>query len=226
MVWGCGAAFAGLMALQEWIRWAGNLPYYPWAWTVTAVAIGCLATWKIRVALRELEMLKLGLLGERFVGHFLQNKLLRRGYWIVHDLCDEDFNVDHAIIGPGGVFAIETKMRRKPKGDARIDYDGQQVLVAGHKPDRDPVAQAQAASKWLSRVLLEKTGISIHVQPVVLFPGWYVNPPPGNVETWVLNENYFVDRLDSQPVRLTHEQIFLLASSLGRHVLEQDERRK
>lgn len=168
----------------------------------------------------------LGLIGERFVGHFLQNKLLRRGYWIVHDICGDDFNVDHAIIGPGGAFAIETKMRRKPKGDVRIDYDGQQVLVAGHKPDRDPVAQAQAASKWLSRVLLEKTGISLPVQPVVLFPGWYVNLPLGNVETGVLNENLFIDRLDSQPVRLTHEQIFQLASGLGRHVLEQDERGK
>lgn len=57
MVWGCGAAFTAMMALQEWIRWAGDLPYYPWAWTGTAAAIGCLAAWKIRVALRELEML-------------------------------------------------------------------------------------------------------------------------------------------------------------------------
>ena len=87
MVWSCGAAFTGLMALQEWIRWALELPYYPWTWTIMACATACLAFWKIRVALRELETLKLGLLGERYIGHFLQNKLLPRGYWIARHGC-------------------------------------------------------------------------------------------------------------------------------------------
>ena len=120
------------------------------------------------------------------------------------------------------MFAIETKTRSKPGGDARVDYDGKQVKIAGQIPDRDPVAQAQACASRLQRILLEKTGIKVAVRSVVLFPGWYVNDQPRGVETWVLNEKSLVGFLNHEPEKLQPAQVFTLAAALGSYVKERD----
>jgi len=48
------------------------------------------------------------------------------------------------LIGPAGVFTVETKTRTKPHGDARVTFRGEALLVAGFEPDRDPIVQARA----------------------------------------------------------------------------------
>ena len=40
---------------------------------------------------------------------------MRDGFAVFHDVPgDKAFNVDHVVIGPQGVFAVETKGRGKP----------------------------------------------------------------------------------------------------------------
>ncbi len=69
--------------------------------------------------LRLLRDCNLGFLGERAVGEEL-NSLLADGWKVFHDLEFDEypgrktFNVDHVVVGPGGLFAIETKTRSKP----------------------------------------------------------------------------------------------------------------
>ena len=48
----------------------------------------------------------------------------------------DKFNIDHVIIGPAGVYAVETKARRKPetgkgRSDARVVYDGTKTSISG-----------------------------------------------------------------------------------------------
>jgi len=59
------------------------------------------------------------------------------------DVVGDGFNVDHVLIGPAGVFTVETKTHSKPRGDARVVFDGEAIQVAGMEPDRDPVVQAR-----------------------------------------------------------------------------------
>ncbi|MBU1055794.1 MAG: NERD domain-containing protein [Proteobacteria bacterium] len=40
--------------------------------------------------------------------------LFKVGYKVYHDFPAEKFNIDHIIIGPAGVYAVETKARQKP----------------------------------------------------------------------------------------------------------------
>jgi hypothetical protein len=82
------------------------------------------------------------------------------GYQVFHDLVGDGFNVDHVIIGPGGVYVIETKTISKPaKGESSVKYDGATITVDGNVPDRNPVAQAKAGANWIREIIKSSTGM-------------------------------------------------------------------
>jgi hypothetical protein len=223
--WISVAVFAVIVAVAEWLRWLADAPYAPVSVTVAALGVAIVAAWRCRGAVRKLPQQKLGIKGERAVGQLLQATLSPRGYFVVHDIVIDDFNIDHAVIGPGGVFAIEVKTRSKPRrGDARVTYDGSHVLVDGLAPDRDPLVQARAGAKSLHHILERYTGQDVSVRPVVLFPGWYVEKQPRGVEVWVLNDKAFPQFLEHEPEALSLEQCRTLAEGLFRYVRDQLDR--
>ena len=160
-----------------------------------------------------------GIEGEKAVGQFLE-RLREQGYQVFHDLVGEGFNVDHVLIGPAGVFTIETKTWSKPqRGDARIVYDGSTLTVAGREPDRDPLVQAKAQANWLRGLLFESTGRRMEVQPVVVFPGWFVEAASGAQRAvWVMEPKGLPAFLKNEPLRLPAEDVKLAAYHLARHV--------
>ncbi len=65
---------------------------------------------------------RLGYEGEIAVGQEL-NQLMRDGFYVYHDFFVDKFNIDHIVVGPSGVFAVETKARSKPTSDSPVpDY--------------------------------------------------------------------------------------------------------
>jgi hypothetical protein len=126
---------------------------------------------------------RLGYEGELAVGQEL-NQLLRDGYEVYHDFPAEKFNIDHIIVGPAGVFAVETKARQKPttgngRSDAKVVYDGQKL----HFPDwaeTEPLEQARRQAQWLSKWLSSAVGESIATKPVIALPGWFVERTSSN----------------------------------------------
>ncbi len=120
---------------------------------------------------------RLGYEGEIAVGQEL-NQLMRDGYYVYHDFPDGKFNIDHIIVGPSGVFAIETKARSKPaskdrKADAKVKYDGK-CLRFPNGTDVESLDQAKRQAEWLSKWLRSSTGEAVRVRPVVALPGWFV----------------------------------------------------
>ena len=210
-----------MLALVEWIRWLVALPPQPWTFTVAAVLIVAFAVRKLRHILLHLRRLKKGLEGEIYVGQYLTNELRPLGYYVLHDIREADYNIDHVLIGPGGVFAVETKNPTKPAGDCRVTYDGQAIRVNGHTPDRDPLIQAQAASRRIGEILKEYAGEQVPVRGIVLYPGWFVERQPRGVETWVLNEKALPHFLNYEAPRLTTQQITVL-----KHALERSQRER
>jgi len=78
--------------------------------------------------IRERGDYRLGFDGERFVGEEL-NRLVAKRFEVYHDVPFDRFNIDHVLVGPPGVFSVETKTRRKPIGEAgnkeyRVEFDG------------------------------------------------------------------------------------------------------
>ena len=162
----------------------------------------------------------MGLRGERIVGEVLDG-LRAKGYRVFHDIEEDGYNIDHVIVGPAGVFAIETKTRAKPSGrQAKIVYDGHRVLVNGIEPDRDPVGQAKAASRRVRGIIKEMTGKDVFVNPVVLYPGWWVDPPPRGAEVYVANEKYFAISFDREHARevLAGEDVGVIAAGIDRYM--------
>ena len=225
VVWYAAAFCVTFYTVIEWVRWTLSDRFHPLMFTSLAVVVLAIFARKFITARDNVRRLQTGLAGERHTGNYLQNSLLRNGYWLIHDIVDDAGNIDHAVIGPGGVFSVETKTRTKRKGENKVTYDGTQILVNGLAPDRDPVVQAKAAARSLQRILRDYTGTTVEVRPVVLFHEWYVEAQPRSAETWVLNEKAFVKFVENEPERLSKEDVFRLAAALGRYVRDQEEKR-
>ncbi len=143
-----------------------------------------------------------------------------------HESWADRGNIDHAVIGPAGVFAVETKTIRKPlRRDVRVQYDGDHVTVNGSVPDRDPIAQARACAFSLRDILLRYTGNDIEVRSVVLYPDWFVCKQPWGVKTWVLNHMAFVKFLEREPQQLQAKSACVLKAGLCRYISDREQRK-
>lgn len=213
------AGFLILMAVVEWLRTVFPMSPSPKLWTgIAMIGVGW-ATYRLIQFIPEARALKLAIHGERAVGQFL-DELRQNGYKVFHDLLGSGFNVDHVLIGPAGVFTIETKTHSKRSGpDPKVTFDGRTIVVDGWEPDRDPVVQAKAQAKWLREILAESTGRTFEVWPVVLFPGWWVEQRPGSTkEMWVLNPKAFKSYLDNEQTVLSPEDVGLASFHLSRYI--------
>jgi hypothetical protein len=120
---------------------------------------------------------RMGYEGEIAVGQEL-NQLMRDGFRVYHDFPAGKFNIDHIVVGPSGVFAIETKARSKPtskdrKADAKVKYDGK-CLQFSNGTDVQSIEQAKRQAEWLAKWLRSAVGEAVKVRPVVALPGWFV----------------------------------------------------
>lgn len=217
----CIAVVTILLAGWEWWRKYTQAPPQPYVMTAFAIAAVGYTWHQFVIVRRQCRSLRLGIQGEKAVGQLLED-LRTKGYRVIHDVPGDGFNLDHVLVGPGGVVVVETKARSKPEiGPVTVSYDGEKVLFNGLEPDRNPIVQARAACRWLKDLLLRETGKSWAVKGVVIPIGWYVDSsrPPSKCDVWVLNETGLPKFLDNAPVVLKAEDIALAAARIEDHVL-------
>jgi hypothetical protein len=126
----------------ERARWTHGLPWRAGAVLAVAVAVGLLAAqaaadlagllavvaavglgWRLRFRpSADTLAWRRGTAGERRTARLLA-PLERRGWAVLHDLAipGSPANIDHLVIGPGGVLVIDSKRYR---GRLRVDRDG------------------------------------------------------------------------------------------------------
>lgn len=210
-------------AIIEWMRYFVPTPPRPWIPSVLLAAAVIYTAWQSHRVWPKIRMLKLAEDGEKAVGQLLES-LRATGYVVFHDLVGSDFNVDHVIIGPAGLFTIETKTWNKPgKGSPTITFDGEVLLAAGYEPDRNPVIQAKAQASWLQRLLAESTGKTLPVRPVVLFPGWFIDDSRASrKDLWVLEPKALSGFLAKEPSVVAPEDVKLASYHLSRFIREQE----
>lgn len=212
---------------MEWWYYFNPRTRNPLILSIFAVLMVAYAVWRIWRTWPQLHQLKQGIEGEKVVGQFLE-RLRGQGYQVFHDLQGEDFNVDHVIIGPAGVFTIETKTLSKPlRGETKIQFDGETVAVNGTLLERNPLRQAKAQASWLKKTLQEFSGRDFIVHPVVLFPGWYIEQRPGSLrEIWVLEPKALPKFLSNAPANLSDEDVRFASNHLSRFIREQEKHSK
>jgi hypothetical protein len=216
--WVFVAVVTWAIAFLDLWRWYFKTPVVPAASVLLAILVSALSVWRILNAREKFRRLKLGLDGERMVGEYLEHHR-PEGYRVFHDVCEDGYNIDHVLIGPAGVFAIETKTISKPEvGTPLIEYDGERVTVGGSEPERDPIAQVRAGADRIAEVLQDMTGTRPFVRPVVLYPGWFVRTRSRGAPVWVLNPRALPKFLIREKQRLSTADVALYASRLMEHI--------
>lgn len=111
--------------------------------------------------LRHVERFYKGARGEERVAGIL--KSLPSAYHVFNDFVAGRQHVDHVVVGPAGVYAIETKFWR---GEVTVE-DGH-VLVDGRLPSRSPLGQVRREAAQV-RSALAAAGWTGDVMPVLAF---------------------------------------------------------
>jgi len=205
------------MALVEWIGYLTNLPRQPIVSTVCTVAAIVALVARILYVRRQVRTLRLGRDGERVVGQFLE-AFCTRGGRVFHDVPGDNFNVDHVLICPQGVYAIETKTWSKPWPTAKVVSRDGKLQKAGFEPDRDASNQALNSARWLQALLERKTGKTFPVRPVVAIPGWSIDQGLEHGTVCVIEPKDLPNYLAKRDVNLDDRQIRLLAAHLSRYI--------
>jgi hypothetical protein len=168
--------FAMALSMEVYGHKANSL-FLNFVFGLIIVAIICFLLFRIHKNKKKIQKLNLGLDAELAVGQEL-NQLMRDGYWVYHDFPADTFNIDHVLIGPSGVFAVETKGRAKPLNkngsvECEVIYDGDCLQFPNLKDDK-PLKQAEIQAKWLEKWLLSAVGEPVSVTPVIALPGWFI----------------------------------------------------
>lgn len=151
---GLGVFSAGF-SLATWV-----LAGYLWGTLMLAVslaAVGLGVYW----ALRRMENFYTGARGEERVSSILRN--LPERYHVFNDFVACGVHVDHVVVGPPGVFAIETKF-----WNGIVTLEGSEVRVNGMAPNRSPLRQVAKEADCVRRELA-RLGWTGQVTPVLTF---------------------------------------------------------
>lgn len=180
---GMMAIIVGPMMLAAWLitqlkRLNGGISWSAGDWMFVAIVVVGTA-WAARSFIRHGKLRRRyreALAAERATAQNL-TPLMAEGCIVFHDFPAERFNIDHIVVAPHVVYAVETKSRRKPvvggKAAAKVGYDGRALSFPTHVETR-PVEQAKAQAEWLRRFLTSALGEPVGVVPVLALPGWYV----------------------------------------------------
>lgn len=213
------AIFAALYAFYEWIFYFIPIGRQPIIATLAAIAVAAVAWRRINATRRQLTTYKLGRDGERVTAELL-DELRATGHKIYHDIQTGQGNIDHVIVGPKGIFTVETKTRSKSPNDT-ITYDGERITIDGYSPTPDPLNQAKAQAKWLHERIKTQTGRQLPITPTIVYPAWYIHylTNPTTAQVKVYNPNALITFINRQPDTLNPQDIQLFT-----HIIAQQQR--
>jgi hypothetical protein len=188
---------------------------------VPSLVVSAFSSWRFVGRWKERTEYFLGWFGERVTAEHLR-PLHLHGYRVFHDVpCksgENGFNIDHAVVGPSGVWVVETKTRRKGNArpglkDHEVTFDGQRLnWPSGY--DQKAVEQTINEADWLRKWIKETTGWDVAVRCVVSIPGWYVRESPSKLIR-VVNPKVLPAVVEGRgPAVLTEQQIDQISRQL------------
>ncbi|MEU2869146.1 nuclease-related domain-containing protein [Streptomyces olivoreticuli] len=128
-------------------------------------ALERMISWMLRRE-SEWDSWRAGLVGERVMGAELE-RLSRHGWRVLHSVpLPNSVDIDHLLIGPGGVFNINTK--HHPKMNVWVGDDSVKI---NHGPPRPYTRKVRAEARRVRRVLEKYSGTTVQVNPILAFVG-------------------------------------------------------
>lgn len=104
--------------------------------------------------------------------------LLKEKYHIFHDVVNDQFSIDHLVVGPKGVFAIQTYAKpvaanKQSPDDCIVTYNGRELFFPKGS-DHGIVENARLNAEKLSQWLTGQTEVPVAVRAIISLPGWTV----------------------------------------------------
>lgn len=167
------------------------------------------AAWRLADDLRNW---RFGLRGEQAVAESLADKgVAAAGYVAFHDVPGEgDWNIDHVVVGPGGVFVLETKARPRRKAtraqEEHVVFFDSKVLEFPWCYDDQAAEQVERNAHWAQEFLAGFGPKDLVIQPVIVVPGWWVESK-GNYPIKAMNAKYLVGYLQGAKREFSPEQL-------------------
>ena len=207
--------FCWLLWLVMELQARSHQPPQPKVYFGFAIVVTGVTAIKFGRLFRRFRNLNRGERGELLVAERLE-ELRSLGFQCFHDIVRDGFNIDHVVVVPAGVYAVETKYR---SGSGVIEFkNGQGIFVGGREEERDCLKQARGNAMAVHKLIREHAGLEVFVKPLLVFVGdWKVKNAWRDTDVRVITANglarYF-DRQD-QP-ELTRREIQLICSHLNR----------
>ncbi len=143
-----------------------------------------------------------GAKGEERIGSILKN--LGEDYLVIHDVESAFGNIDHIVISKqNGVFLIETKAH-----GGRVSANSGRLLVNGHDPEKDFIAQALNNTYWLRDKICAAINIEMWITPILVFTNAFVERTPPIKGVTIINKRFLLNALQRQPSRAQNPAIW------------------
>jgi hypothetical protein len=117
-------------------------------------------------------------------------------------------DLDHVIVGPSGLFVIETK-----NWNSDITIENSELLFDGELPSRPPLDQAKAAATALNSRIQTTCNIAISAQPILCFASNRLSHgQQGSAGVLVCNANQLasvIQEADDRPIPDADRQIII-----------------
>lgn len=166
----------------------------------------------------------LGWFGERVVAEKLA-PLRFSGWRIFHDVPflsnGKPFNMDHVVISEGGLFVLETKIRRMggQRNSGKQDevcFDGQALHWPRYKNDESGLIQAERNAATLTTWIEKEIGEKVPATPILVIPAWSlkITGKPGQRPCRVDSANWIQTTLKDRPPCLSKKTVDLVALRL------------
>jgi hypothetical protein len=180
--------FIGPMLIALWatkyVPWTQvRLNFWDYVLVAMYVGVAVAAIWRIHKHADLRRIANAGLQAELYTAQEL-NRLMALGCTVLHDVPGERFNIDHVVIGPRAVYAVETKSVSKPKDDYKVIYDGEKLHFPGFS-DSKRLEQARRQADWLAKHLRQVLNRPIPVVPALALPGWWIESKSANADVQV-----------------------------------------
>ena len=154
--------------------------------------------WK---GLRRVESFFKGARGEEHVADLLAG--LPADYHVFHDFAAGMSHVDHVVVGPTGIFSVETKSWR-----GSVTLEDNEIILNGHLPDRAPVRQAAREAVAVQSALRRAGWTAGEVKPVVCFASDTFSDTQSAVGgVMVLNAEVAVGWIEAQPKVMSADDV-------------------
>jgi hypothetical protein len=207
------------IASFEWIGKQAHWPRIPGIYAVVAFAASAFCVIQFIRTKKRVKNLKKGRDGERDVAEIL-DELKQHGAEVLHDIPEEQGNVDHVIICSRGIFVIETKAWSKPEKVWEMYFNGTHIEIPTRAPDEAPIVQCKAETASIKSLLRDSTSKTYPVRGVVLFLDWYVKRRPAarGSDIWVLNPKELAGWIRKEPEILSDDEVAMATLHLKQYV--------